>query len=97
MANYVSLIQYTDQGMHNIKDTLKRHEAAVAEAGKMGIKITDIFWTMGAYDLVVLFDAPDDEAISAFSLKVGSLGNVKTHTMRAFRKQEMESIVAKVK
>jgi uncharacterized protein with GYD domain len=83
--------------MHNIKDTLKRHEAAVAEAEKMGIKITDIFWTMGAYDLVVLFDAPDDEAISAFSLKVGSLGNVKTHTMRAFRKQEMESIVAKVK
>jgi uncharacterized protein with GYD domain len=83
--------------MRNIKDTLKRYEAAITEAAKVGIKITDIFWTMGAYDLVVLFDAPDDEAISAFSLKVGSLGNVKSHTMRAFRKHEMESIVAKIK
>jgi uncharacterized protein with GYD domain len=97
MANYVSLIQYTGQGMANIKDTLKRHKAAVAEGEKMGVKITNIFWTMGAYDLVVVFDAPNDAAISAFSLKIGSLGNVKSHTMRAFRREEMESIVAKIK
>ena len=97
MANYVSLIQYTGQGMSNIKDTLKRHEAAIAEAEKMGVKITDIFWTMGEYDLVVVFDAPNDEAVSALSLKVGSLGNVKSRTMRAFRRQEMESILGKIK
>ncbi len=96
MAMYVSLIQYTDQGIRNIKDTLKRHEAASAEAEKMGVKIAHIFWTMGAYDLVVVFDAPDDEAVSAFSLKVGALGNVKTQTMRAFRREEMESILAKI-
>ncbi len=97
MAMYVSLIQFTDQGIRNVKDTIKRSEGAIAEAKKMGMKITDAFWTMGAYDVVVLFDAPDDETVSAFSLKIGSLGNVKTQTMRAFGKEEMESILAKVK
>jgi len=97
MATYISLIQFTDQGIRNVKDTIKRGEAAIAEAEKMGMKITDAFWTMGAYDVVVLFDAPDDETVSAFSLKIGSLGNVKTQTMRAFGKEEMESILAKVK
>ena len=97
MAKYISLIQFTDQGIRNIKDTIKRGDAAVAEAEKLGVKITDKFWTMGAYDVVVLFDAPDDETISAFTLKIGSLGNVKSHTMRAFGQKEMESILAKIK
>ena len=52
---------------------------------------------MGAYDVVVLFDAPDDATMSAFALKVGSMGNVKSQTLRAFRKQEMEGILAKLK
>ena len=57
MAMYVSLIQFTDQGIRNIKDTVKRGDAAIAEAEKMGMKIIEEFWTMGAYDVVVLFDA----------------------------------------
>ena len=61
------------------------------------MKITEEFWTMGAYDVVVLFDAPDDATMSAFALKVGSMGNVKSQTLRAFRKQEMEGILAKLK
>jgi uncharacterized protein with GYD domain len=97
MARYVSLIQFTDQGIRNIKDTVKRHEASMAAAEKMGMKIIDAFWTMGAYDVVVLLDAPDDETISAFALKVSLLGSVKTHTMRAFRRKEMESVLAKIK
>ena len=97
MAKYVSLIQFTDQGIRNIKDTLKRSEAAMAEAKKMGMKIVEAFWTMGAYDVVVLLDAPDDETMSAFSLKIGSMGSVKTHTMRAFGREEMEGILAKIK
>jgi len=56
----------------------------------MGMKIVQAFWTMGAYDVVVLLEAPDDETMSAFSLKIGSMGSVKTHTMRAFPKDEME-------
>ncbi len=97
MATYISLIQFTDQGIRNVKDTVKRGEAAIAEAQKMGMKITEEFWTMGAYDVVVLFDAPDDATMSAFTLKVGSMGNVKSQTLRAFRKQEMEGILAKLK
>ena len=96
MAKYVSLLQFTDQGVRNVKDSVKRAAAATAEAEKMGAKVTDAFWTMGAYDVVLLLDAPDDETVSAFSLKLGSLGNVKSQTMRAFRREEMENILAKV-
>ena len=94
---YISLLQFTDQGIRNVKDTIERAAAATAAAEKMGAKITDAFWTMGAYDVVLLLDAPNDETVSAFSLKIGSLGNVKSHTMRAFRREEMERVLAKVK
>ena len=97
MAMYVSLIQFTDQGIRNIKKTIKRGDAAMAEAEKMGVKIVEEFWTMGTYDVVVIVDAPNDETMSAFMLKVGSLGNVKSHTMRAFRREEMAGVLAKIK
>jgi uncharacterized protein with GYD domain len=97
MAMYVSLIQFTDQGIRNIKDTIKRSEAAMAEAEKMGMKIIQPLWTMGAYDVVVLLEAPDDETMTAFACKVSSMGSVKTQTMRAFGKEEMEGILAKIK
>ena len=97
MAMYVSLLQFTEQGIGNVKDTIKRAAAATAEAEKMGAKVTDSFWTMGAYDVVLLLEAPNDETVSAFSLKLGSLGNVKSQTMRAFSRKEMEGILAKVK
>jgi len=96
MAMYVSLVQFTHQGIRNIKDTIKRSEAAMAEAEKMGMKIVEAFWTMGAYDVVVLLDAPDDETMTAFACKVSSMGSVKTQTMRAFGKEEMEKILAKI-
>jgi uncharacterized protein with GYD domain len=97
MATYVGLIQFADQGIRNVKDTVKRGEAAIAVAEKMGMKVVEEFWTMGAYDAVVLFEAPDDETMSAFMLKIGSLGNVKSQTLRAFRRNEMEGILAKIK
>jgi uncharacterized protein with GYD domain len=97
MPSYVGLIQFADQGVRNIKDTVKRSDAAIAEAEKMGMRVVEEFWTMGAYDAVVVFDAPDDETMSAFMLKIGLLGNVKSQTMRAFRRNEMEEILAKIK
>jgi uncharacterized protein with GYD domain len=97
MPSYVCLIQFKDQGIRNIKDTVKRTDAAIAEAEKMGMKIVEEYWTMGAYDAVVIFEAPDDETMSAFILKVGSLGNVTGQTLRAFRRNEMEQILAKIK
>jgi uncharacterized protein with GYD domain len=97
MARYVSLIQFTDQGIRNIKKTVKRGEAEMDEAEKMGMKLVEEFWTMGAYDVVALFEAPDDETVSAFVLKNGALGNAKSQTLRAFRREEMEAILAKIK
>jgi uncharacterized protein with GYD domain len=97
MAMYVSLLQFTDQGIRNVKETIKRAEAATAEAEKMGAKVAHAVWTMGRYDVVFLLEAPDDETVSAFAAKLGSLGNVKTETMRAFRREEMEKILAKIK
>jgi uncharacterized protein with GYD domain len=97
MPSYVCLIQFKDQGIRNIQDTVKRGDAAIAEAEKMGMKIVEEYWTMGAYDAVVVFEAPDDETMSAFILKVGSLGNVQGQTLRAFRRNEMEGILAKIK
>src|SRR4029453_6369376 len=97
MAMYMSLLQFTEQGIRSVKDTTKRAAAATAEAEKMGLKVTDAFWTLGPYDVVLLLEAPDDQTVTAFSLKLGSLGNVKTQTMRAFRSEEMQGILARIK
>jgi uncharacterized protein with GYD domain len=97
MPMYVSLLQFTDQGIRNVKDTTSRAAAATAEAEKMGMKVTQALWTMGAYDVVLLLEAPDDETLSAFSLKLASQGNVKSHTMRAFSREEMERVLAKAR
>ena len=97
MANYISLLQFTEQGSRNVNHTVTRFGAASASAEKMGVKITDAFWIMGAYDIVLILDAPDDQTVSAFAAKLGSLGNVKTQTMRGFRREEMRDILAKIK
>src|SRR5436309_13557925 len=97
MATYVALIQFTDLGIRNIKDTVKRGDSAIPEAEKMGIKIVEQFWTMGAYDAVVVLDAPDDETISALLLENGSHGNVTSHSTRSFPRNEMEKLPANIK
>ena len=93
MATYIALLQYTDQGIHNFKDPTKRAAAAAETAAKMGVKFTELFWTLGQYDLAILAEAPDDETFTAVMLKLASLGNVKSQTLRAFRSKEMEAIL----
>ncbi len=97
MASYVSLLQFTDQGIRNVKDTTKRAEAAKALASKVGVKISEVYWTIGAYDLVLISEAPDDETMTACALSLAGLGNVKTQTLRAFRAKEVDGILAKMK
>ncbi len=96
MALHVVLINYTDQGIRNVKQSPERAKAAIAAAEKLGIKLKDIYWTLGAYDLVCVADAPNDEAIIGWALGLGSLGNVRTETMRAFSSNEMNTILAKI-
>ncbi len=96
MASYVLLINWTDQGVRNVKDTVQRYETARAQAGKMGVTFKEFLWTMGAYDAVGIVEAPDDNTVSRFALAVGSLGNVRTVTMRAYNRDEMSGILTKL-
>lgn len=96
MAMYVSLVQFTDQGIRNVKDTAKRSDAVRELARKMGIDTKSIYWTIGKYDVVVTFEAPNDEAMTALSLAIASQGNVRTQTLRAFSRDEVTSIVGKL-
>ena len=95
MATYLVLLQWTDQGVRNAKDTVQRAAAAADAGAKMGVKFVETFWTLGHYDLAIVAEAPDDETMTAFMLKTSGLGNVKSQTLRAFRSREMEAILKK--
>lgn len=96
MVHYVVLANFTDQGIRGIKETTKRAQAFRDLAGKMGGKIGDIYWTLGSYDVVLTLEAPNDETAAAILAKAGSLGNLKSQTLRAFSEQEMGQILAKI-
>ena len=93
MATYIGLMKFTDQGIRKVKETTKRAKDFQEFAAKMNVKIREIHWTMGRYDVVVVAEAPDDETISRLSLGLGMLGNVKGETLRAFSAQEMDKIL----
>ena len=96
MASFVVLANFTDQGIRTVKDTTKRAQAFRELADKFGVTIKDIYWTLGHYDVVLTMEAPDDEAAASLLMKAGSLGNLKSQTLRAFTESEMKSIVGKV-
>jgi len=96
MATFILLGTYTEQGIKNIKDTIKRKEIVNDLAKKAGVTFKDSYWTLGAFDLVALFEAPDDEAMTAFALSIARLGNVKTQTLRAFGSADMKKILDKM-
>src|SRR5262245_27577365 len=93
MAAYVLLANFTDQGIRNAKDTVKRSEAFKEMAKKKDVTVRDIFWTLGSHDLVCIVDAPSDEAITSVGLAAGMLGNVRTQTLRAFSATEMSKLL----
>jgi uncharacterized protein with GYD domain len=96
MANYILLATYTEQGLKGIKDTIKRTESVRELAKKAGLSMKESYWTLGAYDVVAVFEAPNDETMTAFALSVAKLGNVKTQTLRAFSGEDMKGILAKM-
>jgi uncharacterized protein with GYD domain len=96
MPTYIALGNFTDQGIRGVKDTIKRADAVKEAAKKYGANMTQVYWTVGQYDLVTVIEAPNDESATAFLLAVGSAGNVRTQTLRAFNKDEMNGILAKL-
>jgi uncharacterized protein with GYD domain len=93
MSTYVWLVNWTDQGIRNVKETTKRAQSFKEAAEKMGVNVKEILWTMGRYDLVLVIDAPNDETISLLALGLGMGGNAKTETLKAFSTQAMDQIL----
>jgi uncharacterized protein with GYD domain len=96
MPTYISLLSWTDQGIRNLKQAPDRARQAEQLAQQMGGKLTGVYLTMGQYDIVTIFEAPDDEAAARMLLTLGSQGNVRTTTLKAFSRDELERIVRSV-
>ncbi|WP_119630150.1 GYD domain-containing protein [Methylocaldum marinum] len=96
MAIYIVLNQFTDQGVRALKDTTKRADTIREMARKLGVTTKAFYWTLGDYDVVDIFDAPDDASIAALVASIGAAGNVRTQTLRAFSEEEMNGIIAKL-
>jgi uncharacterized protein with GYD domain len=96
VASYIALVNFTDQGVRQIRQTTERAKALMNAAANLGVRIKEVYWTLGPFDAVITADAPDEETLTAFTLSVGSLGNIRTQTMRAFSADEMNKILEKV-
>ena len=96
MATFITTIKFTQQGVKGIDDSTKRAAALKAAAKKLGAKVTDVYWTLGEYDGLLIMEAPDDETATSVLLHLAAAGNVHTTTCRAFTAAEMDKIVAKV-
>jgi uncharacterized protein with GYD domain len=93
MPTYMSLINWTEQGIRNIKDSPTRLEAAKKSMKDMGGEVKTFYMLQGSYDAVLILEAPTDEALAKFLLKVGSAGNIRTTTMRAYPEAEYRKII----
>jgi uncharacterized protein with GYD domain len=95
MPRYIALIDWTEQGVTNFKDTVDRYEAAGSALESLGVKFVDVYWTLGSHDIVAIIDAPDDETLAGGLLAVASQGNLRTTTLRAFSRDEMRNVISK--
>ena len=95
MATYISLMNFTDQGIRKVKDSPVRFKAFRAMAEKVGVTIKSVYWTVGNYDIVIVMEGPE-EAVTSALLKGGSLGNVRSQTLRAFTADEIKRMLSKI-
>jgi uncharacterized protein with GYD domain len=93
MATYVSLINWTERGIKDFRDTTQRAENFSRLVESSGGTVRELLWTVGEYDIVAIADFPDDEAAVAALLQVGSAGNIRSNTLRAFNAEEMAGII----
>ncbi len=96
MARYIVLLNWTDQGIRGAKDTVKRASAGRQAFESLGVKMRELYWTVGQYDMVASIEAPDDESVTRACLALGMQGNVRSTTLRAFDEQDMERILKEV-
>ncbi len=96
MPGYVALAKFTQQGLSSIKDGPKQRDQLKAMAEKMGIHVVGVWVTMGEYDIVAVFDAPNDQTMATFLLESARAGGTTTQTMRAFSEEEFAQVVSRL-
>ena len=95
MAAFISLVNFTQQGVQDFKASADRAAEFRSMAEKAGVTIKDLYWTMGAHDAVFIAEAPDAQTVAAAMLALASLGNVRTQTLPAFDAAQVKDIIAK--
>ncbi|SLM47073.1 conserved protein of unknown function [Nitrospira japonica] len=93
MVTYVMLLSWTDQGIKNVKDSPKRLDAVKKLAKELGGEVRSFYMTLGQYDLVLILDMPNNDKQAAFALKLGSSGNVRSTTLKAFPEEDYRRIL----
>jgi uncharacterized protein with GYD domain len=96
MPTYITLYKFTDQGIKNIKEIPQRIADAIKEYEAMGGKVIGVYAVMGEYDIVAIGEGPSDEVAMTFALALGSQGNVRTTTLKAFTKEEFVGMIKKL-
>ena len=94
MATYISLIRWTQKGIENVKESPTRLDTFKQACKAAGAEFKAIYLVTGQYDLVIVIDAPDDETVAKLTLASGSLGTIRTETLRAFTEEEYRKIIA---
>lgn len=93
MITYITLVNWTDQGIKTVKESPKRFESVRELARKFGCEVKNFHLTIGQYDMVVTIEAPDDESATKLLLSIASAGNVRTTTLRAFPEEDYRRIL----
>ena len=94
METFIVLLDYTRQGVENIKESPARADAFATSAQALGVTVKDIYWTFGDHDGVLVLTAPNDKAVATLLLSLAQGGNVRTRTLKAYGKEEMQQIVS---
>ncbi len=97
MTTYVMLASWTEQGMRNAKESARRLDTAKQVLKDMGGEFKSFFLTMGDYDMIGVYEAPDDAVAARFSLQLGMLGNVRTRTLKAFPEAAYRELIASLR
>lgn len=93
MPTYIIQSQWTDQGIRSVKESAKRLELGKKKLKEIGGEIKAFYMTTGAYDMLAIVEVPNDEVLAAHLLWLGSQGNLRTQTVRAFTEEEHRKIV----
>lgn len=96
MPTYLIQSQWTDQGIRNVKESAKRLDLGKKKLKEMGGEIKAVYLTTGAYDMLAVAEAPTDAILAAYVLWLGSQGNLRTQTVKAFTEDEYRSIVGQL-